>query len=94
MIDRNTKFRPVYGTEAKILETAHHEGWVYVASDSGKIFLYADDQLRQIGGSGSGGGGASNILWASGDEELNTIRKDTDDASDGDPIYYIHTSAI
>ena len=95
MLDRNTKFRPVYGTETQILNAAHQEGWVYVAKDSGKIFLYADGNLKQIGGSGSGGGtGSTSIFWANGDEEENTIRKGTDDASDGDPVYYFHISAI
>jgi len=36
-------FRPVYGTESKILKADIHEGYVYVASDSGKIFLDAAD---------------------------------------------------
>ena len=96
MIDRNTKFRPVYGTQNQILNTTPIEGYVYVASDTGKIWICANQTLKQIGGSGdSGGGGSTSIFWANGDEdETFTIRKDTDDASDGDPIYYIHTSAI
>lgn len=43
MITNQTKFRPVYGTEAGILDLDHHEGWVYVASDTGKIFIDANN---------------------------------------------------
>ena len=95
MIDSQTKFRPAYGTEAKIIDTDFHEGWVYVASDTGKIFIDSDGVRKQIGGSGSGGGsGSSSLLWGFGDEELGTIIKATDDASDGDPVYYFSTSAL
>ena len=94
MIDSKTRFRPAYGTESKIVETDFHEGWVYVASDTGKIFIDSDGVRRQIGGSGSGGSGSSGIVWGYGDEELDTIRKATDDASDGDPVYYFNASAV
>lgn len=43
MITNQTKFRPVYGTEAMISTLEHHEGWVYIASDTGKIFLDANN---------------------------------------------------
>lgn len=95
MIDSKTKFRPAYGTEAKIIETDLHEGWVYVASDTGKIFVDFNGSRKQIGGSGSGGGsGSTGVVWGYGDEELDTIRKATDDASDGDPVYYFSASAV
>ena len=94
MIDSRTKFRPAYGTEAKILSADIHEGWIYVASDTGKIFIDSEGARKQIGGSGSGGTGSSNIVWGYGDEELGTIIKATDDASDGDPVYYFNISAV
>ena len=95
MIDSKTKFRPVYGTEAKIIATDFHEGWIYVASDSGKIFIDSEGVRRQRGGSGSGGGtGSSGVVWGYGDEELGTLVKATDDASDGDPVFYFSTTAV
>ena len=95
MINNNTKFRPAYGTEARILATDFHEGWVYVASDTGKIFLDSDGRRQQIGGSsGSGSGGSSSIVWGYADEELGNIIKATEDASDGDPVYYFNVSAV
>ena len=96
MIDRNTKFRPVYGTQDQILHVTPTEGYVYVASDTRKIWLCVNHTLQQIGGSGdSGGGGSTSIFWANGDEEETfTIKKDTDDASDGDPIFHMQPEAI
>ena len=95
MITNQTKFRPVYGTEAMISTLEHHEGWVYIASDTGKIFLDANNVRKQIGGSGgSGGSGSSSIEWAFGDEDEGTIVKDTDDASDGDPYYHFSVSGL
>ena len=47
-----TKWRPVYGTEASIAATGHNEGWVYFASDSGKLYLDAEDKRIPLGGSG------------------------------------------
>lgn len=96
MINERTKFRPVYGTQDKILSTSPLEGYVYVASDTGRIWLGVNETFKQIGGSGgSGGGGSTSIFWADGDEEETfTIKKATDDASDGDPIFYIQKDAI
>lgn len=34
-------FRPVYGTESKILNHEITDGYLYIASDTGKIFLDA-----------------------------------------------------
>lgn len=95
MVSDKTKFRPVYGTEAQIDNVDYHEGWLYIASDTGKIQLDADRSRIVVGGiGGSGGGGSSSIFWGFGDEEEDTIRKETSDASDGDPFYYVHRSAI
>lgn len=94
MINDRTKFRPVYGTEAQIDDVDFHEGWLYIASDTGKIQLDADGERKIVGGIGGSGGGSSSIFWAFGDEDESTIRKETDDTSDGDPYYYIHRSAI
>ena len=37
-----TRFRPVYGAEETIVNLAYQEGYLYFATDSGKIFLDAD----------------------------------------------------
>jgi len=95
MIDSKTKFRPVYGTDAKIAAADFHEGWLYVSSDSGKIFIDSDGARKQIGGSGgSGGGGSSSLIWGFADEEQETILKVTEDPLDGDPNYLFNVSAI
>lgn len=95
MVTNSTKFRPVYSTEAKITNADIHEGWIYVASDTGKIFLDADGRRRQIGGSAGGsGGGSSSLVWANGDEDAGTLVKVSGDASDGDPAFLFSLSAI
>lgn len=49
-----TKFRPVTGTESSIQKTEKHPGWVYFASDSGKIYFdYDEDNRIVMGGSGA-----------------------------------------
>ena len=48
-----TGFRPVYGEEQKINATGYNEGWVYFATDSGKIFLDAEGARTVMGGSGA-----------------------------------------
>ena len=53
MIDNKTKFRPVVGEESKIKDLPFKEGWVYFASDTGKIFLDVDDERVTMGGSGA-----------------------------------------
>ena len=56
MISNQTKFRPVFSKlESKIINLPLNEGWVYVAEDTGKIFIDADGRRKQIGGSGGGG---------------------------------------
>lgn len=95
MLTNQTKFRPVYSTEEKISRAAIHEGWVYVASDTGKIFLDADNRRKQIGGSAGGsGGGSSSLIWAQGDEDAGTLVKVSGDASDGDPAFLFSLNAI
>jgi len=96
MISNQTKFRPVFSKkEANILALPINEGYIYVAEDTGKIFLDAEGRRKQIGGSGGGGGGgSSSIIWSTGDEEIGNLVKATDDASDGDPVFYIALSAL
>lgn len=49
----DTKFRPVVGTEQQIVAAEKHPGWVYFASDTGKIFFDTDmDNRVSMGGSG------------------------------------------
>ena len=88
------KFRPVMGKEEDILALDKNNGYFYVATDTGKLFLDYQDIRKQVGGSGGGGGSSSSFVWANGDEEANTIVKDTDDASDGDPIYHFSPEAL
>ena len=51
MIDNLTKFRPVVGVEENIKNLSFNEGWVYFASDTGKIFLDVDGERVTMGGS-------------------------------------------
>jgi hypothetical protein len=89
------KFVPVMGKEDAILNHENSNGYLYVATDSGNMFLDVDGARKRIGGSGgSGGGSSSSFVWAAGDEEAGTIIKDTDDASDGDPVYHFSPSAL
>lgn len=47
-------FQPIKGTEEKIMRMGKKEGYVYFATDSGKIFLDVDDDRRiSVGGSGA-----------------------------------------
>lgn len=48
-----TRFRPVLGTDAQIQNAGKSPGWVYFASDTGKIFFDIDSETRvAMGGSG------------------------------------------
>ena len=94
MVSNQTKFRPVYGTESQILELpTYHEGWVYVSSDTGKIFLYSNG-LKQLGGSGGSGGGSSSIYWGAADEDANTLKADPLDTSGTDSMYLYSMNAL
>ena len=95
MISNRTKFRPVFGQEATILNFPINEGYIYVAEDTGKIFIDANGKRKQIGGSGgSGGGGSANLIWANADEEEGNLVKFTDDADDDDPRFFMSISAL
>ena len=53
MIDGKTRFRPVTGTEEQIQNAQKNPGWVYFASDTGKIFVDLDTEHRiAMGGAG------------------------------------------
>ena len=53
MIDGKTRFRPVTGTEEQINNVQKNPGYVYFASDTGKIFVDLDNEHRlAMGGSG------------------------------------------
>ena len=53
MIDGKTRFRPVTGTEEQIENAQKNPGWVYFASDTGKIFVDLDTEHRiAMGGAG------------------------------------------
>ena len=53
MIDGKTRFRPVTGTEEQINNAQKNPGYVYFASDTGKIFVDLDNEHRlAMGGSG------------------------------------------
>ena len=53
MINGKTRFRPVTGTEAQIEGTQKNPGYVYFASDTGKIFVDLDNEHRiAMGGAG------------------------------------------
>lgn len=97
MVTNQTKFRPVYGTESQIIGLSEYqEGWVYVASDTGKIFLCSNNSLKQIGGSGGSGGGSgsSSIYWGSADEDANTLKEDPLDTSGTDSMYLYSLNAL
>lgn len=89
------KFRPVMGPEERIKATVQSNGYMYVATDTGNMYLDVNNHRISIGGaSGSGGSGSTGFVWASADEELGSIVKATDDYSDGDPVFYFNPSAI
>lgn len=53
MIDGKTRFRPVTGTDEQIQNTMKNPGYVYFASDTGKIYVDLDNEHRiAMGGSG------------------------------------------
>lgn len=57
MIDRDTRFRPVFGTEESISKTekSKNPGYLYFAEDTGKMYLDISKTKRiSVGGSGSG----------------------------------------
>ena len=54
-IDR-TPFRVYRGTEASISNIAVTDGYLYFATDTGNIYIDANNKRKVMGGSGSGGG--------------------------------------
>lgn len=53
MINGKTKFRPVTGTDERIQNAQKNPGWVYFASDTGKIYVDLDNENRiAMGGAG------------------------------------------
>lgn len=50
----NISFRPVRGTESQIMNSEYHEGWVYFATDSKKIYLDANGEAKLPMGGNSG----------------------------------------
>ena len=64
--ENRTRFRPVRGEEASILSDDPVQGFVYFATDTGKIYLGGEDEFITMGGSGA------SLFYAS--EE--TVRQD------------------
>ena len=64
--ENRTRFRPVRGEEASILSGDPVQGFVYFATDTGKIYLGGEDEFITMGGSGA------SLFYAS--EE--TVRQD------------------
>lgn len=74
-----TRFRPATALESEILASTKHPGWVYFASDTGKIFFDVDPDTRLL----MGGGGAS-ILY--GKAATLSADEDSDDVVYNFPI--------
>lgn len=49
----STLFRPVRGLDTKIQEFPYNEGYVYFATDSGRIYIDSKDERSVMGGSGA-----------------------------------------
>lgn len=49
----NISFRPVRGTESNIVNQPLHNGYVYFATDSGKIYLDTDEDRYSLGANGA-----------------------------------------
>lgn len=84
------KFRPVMGPEDLIKNAVQSNGYLYVATDSGNMYLDVNNHRISIGGAGGSGGTTAGFVWADGNEEA--IIKVTDD--DDDTRYYISTSCL
>lgn len=55
----NIKFRPIQGSDKQIQAIEYNDGYIYFATDTGKIYLDADNENKIL----MGGGGAS-LLYA------------------------------
>lgn len=80
-----TGFRPVQGEEESILNTPYSEGWVYFATDSGKIFLDANNERIVMGGSGSSLYYANSLNVIENPEGTYTLAYDTLDDDSASP---------
>ena len=83
------KFRPVMGPEELIKNTIQSNGYFYIATDSGNMYLDVDNHRISVGGAG-GAGGSTGFSWAQGNDS--TIVKASDD--DSDNTYNISFSAL
>jgi len=50
MNDSGIKFRPVMGTEDFIRNAEQSNGWFYVATDTGAMYLDVENRRIQVGG--------------------------------------------
>jgi len=56
-MNSNPIFVPVQGSEKQIQKSAVQEGWLYIATDSGRMYLDTETGRIKVGGSGDGSGG-------------------------------------
>ena len=69
---KKQRFIPVQGTDAQIEATPKHPGYVYVATDTGHMYLDINETETgriAIGGTGGGGGGTP-VLYAKAKPQL------------------------
>jgi len=71
----STKFRPVRGKEEKILSQEITNGYFYLATDTGRIFIDTSDGRVSVGG----GAGASLFYAGAVGNEIQKISEDTSD---------------
>ena len=82
-------FRPVRGLEKTILGLGYTDGHIYIATDTGKMFIDADGiNKKPLGGSGAAvmyasaltvaerADGTYNMAWADLDDELSMPKVD------------------
>ena len=86
------KFRPVMGPEEVIKNTVQSNGWLYVATDTGNMYLDVNNHRISIGGAGGSGGGSTGFSWADGDDT--TIIKASGEEDDDTTLYLIDVSII
>lgn len=86
------KFRPVMGPEEVIKNTVQSNGWLYVATDTGNMYLDVNNHRISIGGAGGSGGGSTGFSWADGDDT--TIVKASGEEDDDTTLYLIDVSII
>ena len=71
------KFRPVMGPDRLIKNTVQSNGYFYVATDTGAMYLDVDNHRISVGGLG---GASSSFCWAngSGSQIIKLVEDDTD----------------